>query len=91
MPDAMRVAAEKRIEEILTHSRRRHGHAATPAASCLACEPKDGEKIIAEWIVGLRQIYSRRHVFRDELSRAMESLRGFRYRTVSSCVSWCTR
>lgn len=42
MLDAMRVAAEKRIEEILTHSRRRHyGHAATLAASCLACAPRD--------------------------------------------------
>jgi hypothetical protein len=87
MLDAMRVAAEKRMEENLTHSRRRHGHAATPAASCLACGPKDGEKVIAEWIVGLRQTYSRRNVFRDELTRAMESLGGSRYRTVSPCVS----
>lgn len=75
MLGAMRIAAEKRIEGILGQSRRRHyGHAATLAASCLACAPRDGEVVIAEWIVGLRQTYSRRHAFRDELTRAMESL-----------------
>ena len=75
MLDAMRVAADKRIEEILTHSRRRHyRHAAMLAASCLACAPRDGEQVITGWIAGVQQKYSRRHAFRDELTRAMEGL-----------------
>jgi hypothetical protein len=75
MLDAMRVAAEKRIEEILTHSRRRHyGHAATLAASCLACAPRDGEQVFTGWIAAVQQKYSRRHAFRDELTRAMAGL-----------------
>lgn len=38
--DAMRVAAQKRVEGILGHSRRRHyGHAALLVASCLAFVP----------------------------------------------------
>jgi len=42
---AMRVAAEKRIEGILSNSRRRHyGHAAMLAVSCLALAPADRHK-----------------------------------------------
>jgi hypothetical protein len=75
MLDAMRVAAEKRIEEILTHSRRWHyGHAATLAASWLACAPRGGEQVFTGWIAGVQQKYSRRHAFRDELTRAMQGL-----------------
>lgn len=75
MRDAMHAAAEKRVEAILSHSRRRHyGHAATLAASCLTCAPTDSAKAISGWIFGLRQTYSRRHAFRDELTRALENL-----------------
>jgi hypothetical protein len=75
MLDAMRIAAEKRVEAILSHSRRRHyGHAATLAASCLALAPVDAEKKFSAWITELRRTYSRRHAFKDELTQAMGSL-----------------
>ena len=75
MLDAMRVAAEKRVDAILGHSRRRHyGHAALLAATCVALAPKARENELARWLVGLRQTYSRRHAFRDELSKALGNL-----------------
>jgi hypothetical protein len=75
MLGAMRIAAERRIEGILNNSRRRHyGHAAMLAASCLALAPTDLHKDLSAWMVGLRRTYSRRHAFKEELTRAMESV-----------------
>jgi hypothetical protein len=75
MVDAMRVAAEWRVEGVLGNSRRRHyAHAAMLVASCVALAPAAGGKDLSAWMMGLRQTYSRRHAFREELRRAMESL-----------------
>ncbi|MDO8794844.1 MAG: hypothetical protein Q7J25_09515 [Vicinamibacterales bacterium] len=75
MLDAMRVAAEKRVEGILGNSRRRHyGHAAMLAGLCVALAPTDRGKDVSAWLAGLRQKYKRRHAFREELTRAMASL-----------------
>ena len=72
---AMRLAAEKRMDGILGNSRRRHyGHAAMLAASCRALAPRGRETELSAWIEGLRQTYSHRHAFRQELTRAMASL-----------------
>lgn len=73
--DAMRIAAERRLEGILGNSRRRHySHAALLVASCLAFTPKGREAELSKWAVDLRQQYRRRHAFRDELNRACENL-----------------
>ena len=73
--DAMRTAAEKRTEGILGHSRRQHyGHAALLVASCVAFAPKSRRSELLRWAADLRQRYSRRHAFRQELARACESL-----------------
>ncbi len=72
---AMRVAAEKRVEGILGHSRRRHyGHAALLVASCLAFAPTGREAELSTWYMELRQRYLRRSAFRQELTRAFTSL-----------------
>jgi hypothetical protein len=74
MVDSMCVAAERRVEGILGRSRRRqYGHAAMLVASCVALAPAGGGKDLSAWMMGLRQTYSRRHPFREELRRAMES------------------
>jgi hypothetical protein len=73
--DAMRVAAEKRVEGILGHSRRQHyGHAALLVASCLAFAPKRREPEFSKWVADLQQQYSRRSAFRAELAQARASL-----------------
>lgn len=73
MLDAMRVAAEKRIEGILGESRRQHyGHAATLAASYLAAAPQDRQKAASDWIAHLLVAHSRRHAFRQELQAALK-------------------
>jgi hypothetical protein len=75
MVDAMRVAAERRVEGVLGNSRRRHyAHAAMLVASCVALAPAAGGEDLSAWMMGLRQTYSRRHAFREELRRAMESV-----------------
>jgi hypothetical protein len=75
MVDSMCVAAERRVEGILGSSRRRrYGHAAMLVASCVALGPAGGGKHLSAWMLGLQQTYSRRHAFREELRRAMESL-----------------
>ena len=75
MVDSMCVAAERRVEGILGRSRRRqYGHAAMLVASCVALAPADNGKDLSGCMMGLRQTYSRRHAFREELRRAMESL-----------------
>jgi hypothetical protein len=75
MVESMRAAAERRVEGILGHSRRRrYGHAALLVASCVALAPAGGGKDLAAWMIGLRKQYSRRHAFREELRRALESL-----------------
>jgi hypothetical protein len=72
---AMRSAAERRVEGILGNSRRRHyGHAALLVASCLAFAPRVREAELSKWVAGLRQQYSRRYAFREELTRACVSL-----------------
>jgi hypothetical protein len=54
--DAMHVAAEKRVEGILGHSRRRHyGHAALLVASCVAYAPKRRAAEFLRWSEDLRQ------------------------------------
>ena len=73
--DAMRIAAEKRLDGILGNSRRQHyGHAALLVASCVAFAPKSRAAEILRWATDLRQQYWRRHAFREELARASESL-----------------
>jgi len=73
--DAMRIAAEKRVDGILGNSRRQHyGHAALLVASCIAFAPKSRAAEILRWATDLRQQYWRRHAFREELARACESL-----------------
>jgi hypothetical protein len=73
--DAMRNAAEKRTEGILENSRRQHyGHAALLVASWVAFAPKSRASELLRWATDLRQRYSRRHAFREELARASESL-----------------
>jgi len=44
------------------------------AASCLALAPRGSEKDLSTWTTWLRQTYSRRHAFREELTRAMEGV-----------------
>jgi hypothetical protein len=74
MVDAIRVAAERRVEGVLGNSRRRHyGHAAMLVASCCVLAPAAGGKGFTAWMMGLRQTHSRRHAFREELRRGMES------------------
>jgi hypothetical protein len=71
MLDAMRATAEKRIEGILGHSRRRHyGHAAMLAAACVALAPNGRQRELITWLTVLQQTYSRRSAFRQELWRA---------------------
>jgi hypothetical protein len=73
--DAMRVAADKRVEGILGNSRRQHyGHAALLVASCVAYAPKKRVAEFLRWAEELRQQYWRRHAFRQDLARASESL-----------------
>lgn len=73
--DAMRVAAEKRVEGILSHSRRHHyGHAALLVASCQAFVPRRREPEFRKWAADLQQQYSRRSAFRAELAQARASL-----------------
>jgi hypothetical protein len=75
MVDSMCVAAESRVEGILGRSRRRHySHAAMLVASCVALAPAGNGKDLSAWMMALRQTYSRRHAFREELRRAMESV-----------------
>ena len=74
MPDAMRVAADKRVDAILGHSRRRHyGDAALLVATCVALAPKPVEHVFRAWFAGRRQTYSRRRAFRDELTQALDN------------------
>jgi hypothetical protein len=73
--DAMRIAAATRTEGILGNSRRQYyGHAALLVASCVAFAPKGRSAELLRWATDLRQRYSRRHAFREELARACESL-----------------
>jgi hypothetical protein len=73
--DAMRVAAEKRVQGILEHSRRRqYGHAALLVASCVASAPKRRRAELSRWATSLREQHRRRHAFRTELARACEGV-----------------
>ena len=56
--DAMRVAADTRVEGILGNSRRQHyGHAALLVASCVAYAPKKRVAELLRWAEELRQQY----------------------------------
>ena len=71
----MRTAAEKRVEGILSNSRRQHyGHAALLVASCVAFAPKAQHGESARWAGELRQRYWRRHAFRQDLAKAFDAL-----------------
>ena len=73
--DAMRVAAEKRVEGILGHSRRRHyGHVALLVAACVAYSPKRRAAEFARWAATLRDQHRRRHAFGTELACACARL-----------------
>jgi hypothetical protein len=75
MFDAMRIAAEKRIEGILGQSRRRHyGYGATLVASCLSAAPKNQQTAASDWIAHLLVANSRRHAFKEELRAALKSV-----------------
>ena len=55
MVDSMCVAAERRVEGILGHSRRRqYGHAAMLVATCAALAPAGSGKDLSAWMMGLR-------------------------------------
>ena len=71
----MRIAAKKRVEGILGHSRRQHyRHAALLVASCVAFAPESRASELLRCAPDPRQQYWRRHVFREELARACEGL-----------------
>lgn len=73
--DAMVVAGQKRVDGIVGASRRRHyAHAATLVAACVACAPEDVEKATSGWVAGLRRTHSRKHAFREELTRALAAV-----------------
>ena len=73
--EAMRVAASKRVEGILSHKRRHHyGHAAILVACCLEVAPAVGKpEEIADWVDHLRKKYSRFYAFQGELASALSS------------------
>jgi hypothetical protein len=65
--DAMRVAAQKRVDGILGNPRRQHyGHAALLVAACVAFGQESRATEILQWATDLRQQYWRRHAFREE-------------------------
>lgn len=72
---AMRAAALRRVEGILSHKRRRHyGHAATLVACCLEVAPAVGKrKELAGWVDDVRKKYSRFYAFQKELTTALAS------------------
>jgi hypothetical protein len=72
--DAMRIAAEKRTEGLGNSRRQHYSHAALLVASCVAFAPKSRAAEILKWAADLRQQYWRRDAFREELTRACESL-----------------
>jgi hypothetical protein len=75
MMDAMRITATKRVDGILGHSRRRHySHAALLVGQCMAVAPATRRKALYTWLIGLQQTHSRRHAFKEELTRAMGNL-----------------
>jgi hypothetical protein len=70
-----RGRASRRQAGILGNSRRQHyGHAALLVASRVAFAPQSRASELLKWATDLRQGYSRRHAFRQELARACESL-----------------
>ena len=72
---AMRAAALRRVEGILSHKRRHHyGHAATLVACCLEVASAVGKrKEVADWVDGVRKKYSRFYAFQQELTTALAS------------------
>lgn len=72
--EALRVAATRRVEGILTNKRRRHyGPAATLVACCLELAPVVGrEEAIGEWVADLRKKYSRFSAFQGALNIALQ-------------------
>jgi hypothetical protein len=69
--DAMRKAAERRVEGVTGHQRRRHyGHAASLVAICASL---DSSPATARWIVRVRNEYHRYSALRLELDRYLRS------------------
>lgn len=65
MLEAMRKAAERRVEGITGNLRRRHyGHAASLVATCVALDPS---KKTVDWVAGIRTRYRRYYAFRSQL------------------------
>lgn len=75
MLEAMRLAAERRVEGVLGDKRRRHyGHAALLVACCLELAPGVGRHAaVAEWVAALRKRYARFPAFQEECDRALGS------------------
>lgn len=73
--EAMRAAASRRVEGILSHKRRHHyGHAATLVACCLEVALAVGKrKEVADWVDDVRKKYSRFYAFQQELTTALAS------------------
>jgi len=76
MLDAMSITAEKRIEGVTGHQRRRHyGHAAMLAVCCFELGSIAGtEPTISKWFTKLRQQYSRYPAFRKYLDEILAQI-----------------
>lgn len=73
--EAMRTAASRRVEGILSHQRRNHySHAATLVACCLEVAPGVGKrKEVVDWVEDVRKKYSRFYAFQEKLMAALSS------------------
>jgi hypothetical protein len=80
MLDAMKLAAERRVEEVTRHKRRRHyEHAAVLVACCVDLAPAaPTQEPISEWLEYIRWEYRRFYAFRRELDAALEGPSGDR-------------
>lgn len=69
--EAMRKAAERRLEGVTREKRRRHyGHAASLVAACAAIDPSQAT---ARWVAYIRDQYRRYPALRAELDDQLES------------------
>ena len=65
--DALKEAAERRLDGVTQAKRRRHyGHAAGLAAAVVACDPSPAA---TRWVASLREKYRRFYALRGELDR----------------------
>lgn len=74
MLDAMRTAATRRVEGILSNKRRRHyGPAAILVACCRELAPVVGcREEVGDWVADLRKQYSRFSAFQSALDTTLE-------------------